>query len=151
MAQRFGERSNSEVKHRGLVRSGLANHNAAQVQGVAQDNSTYVLGRASRVAISALLAEVWTRALGQDRIEVTDNFFDLGGDSLLAMQIVAACATRGVRLSIRDLFEAQTIERLSLRIFDRSSPRTDSSASTEGSSSVDAPNWNYRSASVTSS
>ena len=40
-------------------------------------------------SLETLLAEIWSGVLGLDRVGVEDNFFDLGGTSLLGMQLVA--------------------------------------------------------------
>jgi amino acid adenylation domain-containing protein/non-ribosomal peptide synthase protein (TIGR01720 family) len=59
-----------------------------------------------------LLAEVWSEVLRIGRVGRDDNFFDLGGDSILSIQIVARAAARGVKLLPKQLFEAQTIAEL---------------------------------------
>jgi phthiocerol/phenolphthiocerol synthesis type-I polyketide synthase E len=58
------------------------------------------------------LAEVWQRALGFDRIGIHDNFFDLGGDSVVAIQVIAQATARGLSLTPEQLFEHQTIAAL---------------------------------------
>jgi len=58
------------------------------------------------------LAEVWQRALGFDRIGVHDNFFDLGGDSVVAIQVIAQATARGLSLTPEQLFEHQTVAAL---------------------------------------
>ena len=59
-----------------------------------------------------LIAEVWRELLGVDRIDVLDNFLDLGGHSLLIMRAVAMLEARtGKRLSPR-AFVFQTLEQL---------------------------------------
>jgi acyl transferase domain-containing protein/acyl carrier protein len=67
-----------------------------------------------------LLADLWQKAFGIARIGIHDNFFDLGGDSLLATQLVAwirdACQ---VELPIASLFESQTIAELSVVVAKR--------------------------------
>lgn len=44
---------------------------------------------APRTQMESLLAEIWKELLGVDRVSVLDNFFDLGGHSLLSMRVVA--------------------------------------------------------------
>jgi aryl carrier-like protein len=58
------------------------------------------------------LAEVWQVTLGIDRIGVLDNFFDLGGDSLLGIQLLARASEAGIQLAPDQLFEHQTIAEL---------------------------------------
>ena len=50
--------------------------------------------------------------LGLDTVGVRDNFFDLGGDSIKAIQIVARARRQGLDVSLRQLFESLTLEHL---------------------------------------
>ncbi|MBW2257067.1 MAG: AMP-binding protein, partial [Deltaproteobacteria bacterium] len=56
-----------------------------------------------------VLAGIWQEVLGADRVGIHDNFFDLGGDSILSIQVVARAARQGLVLSPRLLFQHQTI------------------------------------------
>ena len=58
--------------------------------------------------LEALLAEVWTEVLARP-VGRSDNFFEVGGDSILALRIVARCRPRGLDLRPRDLFDHQTL------------------------------------------
>ncbi|MFD7072549.1 condensation domain-containing protein, partial [Streptomyces sp. NPDC059913] len=59
------------------------------------------------------LTTIWTNILTTDHIGIHDNFFDLGGDSILSIQIVShARKELGVQLSPRLLFEHPTIAEL---------------------------------------
>ena len=52
-----------------------------------------------------------------ERVGVDDSFFELGGDSLLAMRVIAAVNTRlGSGLAVRAVFEAPTVAQLAPRI-----------------------------------
>ena len=63
------------------------------------------------------LAEVWCRVLGLARVGVDDNFFALGGDSLLAVQVMARLpALFGLELPVRVLLEAPTIDALARHV-----------------------------------
>jgi amino acid adenylation domain-containing protein len=59
------------------------------------------------------LMKIWADVLKLDHVGLHDNFFDLGGDSILGTLILARAAQAGVRLSPRQLFEHQTIAELS--------------------------------------
>ncbi|MFP3987345.1 amino acid adenylation domain-containing protein [Streptomyces sp. E11-3] len=59
-----------------------------------------------------LLHEVFTDVLGQQRIGVDDSFFDLGGDSIISMQLAARAHRAGLALSTKDVFVHKTIARL---------------------------------------
>jgi amino acid adenylation domain-containing protein/non-ribosomal peptide synthase protein (TIGR01720 family) len=55
------------------------------------------------------LAAIWREVLGLERVGVHDNFFQLGGDSILSIQIVARARREGLLITPRQLFEHQTI------------------------------------------
>ncbi len=55
------------------------------------------------------LALIWSRILGIEQVGIHDNFFDLGGDSVLAVQIIARAADAGIQLTPAQLFQHQTI------------------------------------------
>ncbi|MEU3166767.1 amino acid adenylation domain-containing protein [Streptosporangium sp. NPDC006930] len=59
------------------------------------------------------LAVIWAEVLGVDRVGVEDGFFALGGDSILAIQLVSRARAAGLRFTSRDLFRRQTIAALS--------------------------------------
>ena len=67
---------------------------------------------APRNAIEEVLAEIWAEALGIRQVSIHDNFFDLGVDSLLGVQIVAKANQAGVTITVRQIFEHQTIAEL---------------------------------------
>lgn len=59
-----------------------------------------------------VLVDVWQQVLGIENIGTSDNFFETGGDSLKAMQVVIHLKKRGLQLELKDLFEHQTIRKL---------------------------------------
>lgn len=59
--------------------------------------------------IEAVLAEVWAEVLGVQHVGIQDNFFDLGGDSILTIQIAARAALRSVHVTPMQIFENPTI------------------------------------------
>jgi amino acid adenylation domain-containing protein len=59
-----------------------------------------------------LLAGIWMRHLRIERIGIDDNFFDLGGDSVRSLRIVAEAANVGAKISVAQLFAHQTIREL---------------------------------------
>ena len=67
---------------------------------------------APRTDAEKLLAQIWSDVLGVERVGVHDNFFDLGGDSILSIQIVAKAQEQGLNLSIQLLFQNPTISDL---------------------------------------
>ncbi|WP_082955170.1 non-ribosomal peptide synthetase, partial [Mycobacterium mantenii] len=68
--------------------------------------------RAPADAIEEILAGIYAQVLGLERVGVDDSFFDLGGDSILSMQVVARARAAGVMCRPRDVFVEQTVARL---------------------------------------
>ncbi|MES2639520.1 MAG: amino acid adenylation domain-containing protein [Myxococcota bacterium] len=69
---------------------------------------------APRTPVEQLLAEVWRAVLGVERVGIAENFLELGGDSILATQVVARARAEGVGISLRDIFQHQTVAALAL-------------------------------------
>jgi len=69
-----------------------------------------------RSAIEQALADIWVEVLGLERIGVHDNFFDLGGDSILGIQITARANRAGLQLTPKQIFQSQTIAELSSEV-----------------------------------
>ncbi|HEV7667231.1 MAG TPA: amino acid adenylation domain-containing protein [Thermoanaerobaculia bacterium] len=67
---------------------------------------------APRTESEEVLAHIWAQVLGLDRVGVTDNFFALGGDSMLSLRVHAFAAERGLRFSLPQLFACQTVAAL---------------------------------------
>nr|WP_026423720.1 non-ribosomal peptide synthetase [Actinokineospora inagensis] len=67
---------------------------------------------APRTPVEATLAAVFAQVLGADRVGVRDNFFALGGDSILSIQVVTAARAAGLVLTARDVFVHQTVAAL---------------------------------------
>ncbi|HEX2203959.1 MAG TPA: condensation domain-containing protein, partial [Longimicrobium sp.] len=68
---------------------------------------------APRTPDEGVIAAIWAEALGVDRVGVDDDFFALGGQSLLATQVVSRLRDAfGVEVPLRRLFEAPTVAAL---------------------------------------
>ena len=73
--------------------------------------------RAPASAIEEILAGIYAQVLGLERVGVDDSFFDLGGDSLSAMRVIAAINTSlDAGLAVRTLFDAPTVRSLSQQL-----------------------------------
>lgn len=64
---------------------------------------------APTTSVQKTLAAVWADLLGIDRVGIDDNFFDLGGNSLLSIQCVAQLEGHGLKLPIVKLYQHPTI------------------------------------------
>ena len=58
------------------------------------------------------LAEIWENLLGVTQVGVNDNFFALGGDSILSIQVASRAKRVGIHISTKQLFENQSIAEL---------------------------------------
>ena len=68
--------------------------------------------RAPVSVVEEVLAGIYAQVLGVERVGVDDSFFELGGDSILSMQVVARARAAGVLCRPRDIFVEQTVARL---------------------------------------
>jgi len=63
-------------------------------------------------AAETLLAEAWAAVLKRDRMGVTENFYDAGGDSISAIQVSSKMYKLGYKVDIRDVMRQPTIREL---------------------------------------
>ena len=68
--------------------------------------------RAPANAVEEVLADIYAQVLGLERVGVDESFFELGGDSILSMQVVARARAAGVLCRPRDIFVEQSVARL---------------------------------------
>ncbi|MFJ6569606.1 amino acid adenylation domain-containing protein [Streptomyces sp. NPDC091292] len=68
---------------------------------------------APRSEVEVELARIWGAVLGVDRpVGVRDNFFALGGDSILSLQVIFRAKQVGLYFTVKQLFECQSIGEL---------------------------------------
>ncbi|KHT63997.1 hypothetical protein RJ45_08775 [Photobacterium gaetbulicola] len=56
------------------------------------------------------LAEIWQQVLGVAKVGITESFFAIGGDSMLALKVTALAKEQGLSLDVSTLFRKQTIQ-----------------------------------------
>jgi phthiocerol/phenolphthiocerol synthesis type-I polyketide synthase E len=65
---------------------------------------------APRNELEAMIARIWAEVLGGGQIGVTDDFFEVGGNSLIAVQLISHVRKElGVRLPMRSIFDQPTV------------------------------------------
>jgi phthiocerol/phenolphthiocerol synthesis type-I polyketide synthase E len=69
--------------------------------------------------MEATLQRIWGQCLGVASIDRTANFFELGGDSLVAISVAMTAANDGLDLTPQDLYENQTVAALAKSLTDR--------------------------------
>jgi nonribosomal peptide synthetase protein VioG len=71
------------------------------------------VGPAPRTDLARQIAETWQEVLGVARVTADDNFFLVGGTSLLAMTAVRQMRSRGLTVLLSDMFDMPTVAALS--------------------------------------
>ncbi|AXY73682.1 amino acid adenylation domain-containing protein [Paraflavitalea soli] len=69
-------------------------------------------------SIEQTMLEVWEQVLGKTGLTPDDNFFALGGDSIMASQIASKLFAKGVYIKVKDLLTLQAIEQVALHAQD---------------------------------
>ncbi|MEV5124695.1 amino acid adenylation domain-containing protein [Streptomyces decoyicus] len=94
-------------------------------------------GREPVTEAERVLCDLFAEVLGVDRVGAESSFFELGGDSILSMQLASRARHAGLRFTSRDVFECRTPERLA-RLAARSPlPHSDRSLAADGVGGVE--------------
>ncbi|MCK5662769.1 MAG: amino acid adenylation domain-containing protein, partial [Thiotrichaceae bacterium] len=94
-----------------LTHHGKIDYRALPIPESARSTSSAIFA-APRLLEEELLAEIWGNVLDLEQIGIYDNFFDLGGNSIRSIQIIAQAKEVGLVLSLQQLFQHQTIYEL---------------------------------------
>ncbi|MFF5139127.1 non-ribosomal peptide synthase/polyketide synthase [Streptomyces sp. NPDC013157] len=76
------------------------------------DHGLLSSGRPPRTERERLLCDLYARALRVPSVTVDDDFFALGGDSIVAIQLLVLARRAGLELTPRDVFRHRTVDRL---------------------------------------
>lgn len=81
-------------------------------QGLLEDNQLVVTEKSvSKDQVEVGIRDIWCENLGLSKIGVQEDFLELGGDSLLAIQILDSIGKRfDIKISLAEIFEYRTIE-----------------------------------------
>ena len=105
-----------------LTYNGKVNRKALPEPAITFETADY---EAPKSGLQKTVSEIWQKLLGVQKVGLHNNFFELGGNSLLAMRVIGAIRKEtGRGLHIRDLFSAPTVAQLALVL---QSPSTDRS------------------------
>ncbi|MEO6695996.1 MAG: amino acid adenylation domain-containing protein, partial [Ignavibacteria bacterium] len=63
--------------------------------------------------IEQKLVNIWKETLSINKIGIHDNFFEFGGDSILSIQIISQANQQGLKITLKQIFQYQTIAELS--------------------------------------
>jgi amino acid adenylation domain-containing protein len=86
--------------------NGKLDRHALPDPGPPESQHAYV---APRNHIEHRLAQIWTELLGVKKVGVHDSFFELGGDSILSLQLAARAGQSGIRLNMAQILAQPTI------------------------------------------
>ncbi|MDB9349015.1 non-ribosomal peptide synthetase, partial [Nodularia spumigena] len=92
-----------------LTANGKIDRQALPIPDISPVNTT---ATAPRTPIEQQLLTIWSQVLGIVSISIHDNFFSLGGDSILAIQVVAKANQQNLALRPRQMFQYQTVAEL---------------------------------------
>ena len=76
----------------------------------ALNSSDYIAPTSSNESI---LVDIWQSLLNIKQVGINDNFFAIGGDSIISLQVVARAREAGLTLQPKDIFRHQTVKALS--------------------------------------
>ncbi|KKL67261.1 hypothetical protein LCGC14_2136750, partial [marine sediment metagenome] len=82
------------------------------------DVDSYVAPRNER---EQRLCAIWAKVLGLEQVGIRDNFFRIGGDSIIAIRVIARAQAADLYFSVQDLFSKRTIAELAPKILTSSS------------------------------
>ncbi|GIE37065.1 hypothetical protein Ait01nite_101100 [Actinoplanes italicus] len=91
-------------------------------------------------ATEQVIAGIWGGLFGLDRVGAEDNFFDLGGHSLIATQVIAAIRRRfGIDLTAAEFYDHATVRAVAVLVEERILRQIEQMSEDEALESLDAP------------
>ncbi|BCJ96168.1 hypothetical protein acsn021_37370 [Anaerocolumna cellulosilytica] len=107
--------NNNLIKYDGRTKADIKDSGKKQIESLQEKRFITLKGRAegNYTASEALVGQAWGEVLGLDEIDIYDDFYTLGGDSILAIHIVNVLnKSITKKINISDLFENLTIFQL---------------------------------------
>jgi phthiocerol/phenolphthiocerol synthesis type-I polyketide synthase E len=95
--------------HAGLAEGTTATNGTAPSAGAAAATPAATTGKPQT---EDTLQRIWAQCLGVGSVDRNANFFELGGDSLIAISVAMTAANEGLDLTPQDLYENQTVAAL---------------------------------------
>lgn len=78
-----------------------------------------------RTSVEKKLCAIWCEVLRLERAGINDKFFELGGDSILSISIIAKASQVGVKVSVKQIFQYQTIAELAQVVAETAPPTSE--------------------------
>ncbi|MEU5979498.1 amino acid adenylation domain-containing protein [Streptomyces sp. NPDC047315] len=97
-----------------LTPSGKVDRKAlpAPAFGAEAEAGAPAFGAASMTSTERTLTDIWTEVLRVPSVGLSDNFYELGGDSILGIMVVSKARKAGLSITAKDVFRRQTIAEL---------------------------------------
>ncbi|MGC0318836.1 amino acid adenylation domain-containing protein [Kitasatospora acidiphila] len=95
-----------------LTANGKVDRKALPAPVLAEEAGADRPRRAPRTRTEEVLAEAWCQVLGLAEVGIDENFFELGGDSIMAIRVASKVRQAGVTLTSGDVFDHQSIAEL---------------------------------------
>lgn len=93
-----------------------ATNNGSSIAAHTDATPTAAATSSGRSQTGVTLQRVWEQCLGVSSIDPTANFFDLGGDSLMAISIAMTASNEGLSITPQDLYEHPTLASLTAAV-----------------------------------
>ena len=91
-----------------LTPNGKIDHQALPAPEIERETE-YV---APRTEVEQILTNIWQELLPVNLVSIHDNFFEIGGDSILSIQVISRARNSGIQISAKQIFHRQTIAEL---------------------------------------
>ncbi len=96
-----------------LTPNGKINRKELQSYEIEYDKEDYV---PPETEMEKKLTEIWEKVLNLDKVSITDNFFNIGGDSIKSIQIQNLANRNNINIKTIDIFDNKTIQLISRKI-----------------------------------
>ncbi|WP_323739341.1 condensation domain-containing protein, partial [Candidatus Trichorickettsia mobilis] len=95
-----------------LTSNGKLDHKALPDPEV-QNQDSYI---APRTELEKQLCDIWAQVLKLEKISITDNFFRIGGDSIISIQVMSRARQKGIYFSVKDIFSYPSVAELAVNV-----------------------------------
>jgi len=96
---------NGKVDRKYLSKFGIVEKEAAKIEYVAPETKEEIM-----------LAEAWQKVLQKEKVSALDNFYEIGGDSISAIQIASHLYKNKYKVSVKDIMRYPIIQELASRV-----------------------------------
>ncbi|SEQ99271.1 non-ribosomal peptide synthase domain TIGR01720/amino acid adenylation domain-containing protein [Hyunsoonleella jejuensis] len=97
-----------------LLPNGKVNKKALENYKIVEPEGAIKIPEQPKNETERKLLSIWKEVLSVDSLNTDDNFFEVGGDSILSIQIIAKARKEGLSIAPNQIFEHQTISELAM-------------------------------------